>query len=362
MDILTKGKSQYTHGGTPQVDLARFGMTERTVLDFSANLNFLGPPAIIKEKWEGIFDIIKYYPSIEGTGVTYYYRKKFGISSRNFLAGNGSTEMIYLVPRALRFRRVVVITPSYHDYERASMIAGAKVVRRPLFPENEFAFPGVGDFIEVLEDADALWLGRPNNPTGTLFAKESVLELAGLFPEKWFIIDEAFIQFLNGWEEKSLLIGQTRANILVIHSLTKFYAIAGLRIGGIMGDGEVISRLREEKEPWTINGAADRIAPLLLECIDYEKETQSVIKKERKRIFRLLDALDGITPLPPSANFILCKWTRTNNMDDLMRYLLLNGAYVRDCRNFCGLENNFFRIGLRSPDENDQLVSLLSSF
>lgn len=353
---------QYRHGGSPELDLARFSLADRTVLDFSVNLNALGFPEIIKHKWKEILDVIEAYPSLEGDGVSRYYREKFGIPSRDFLAGNGSTEMIYLIPRVLKMKRILVITPSYNDYERASVLAGSVVTRVPLSSDAAFSFPDMNDLISALNNSDGLWLGRPNNPTGNLFPKGQLLELADMFPDHLFIIDEAFIQFIDRWTDKSLMTGQRRPNIIVVHSLTKFYALAGLRIGGVIGHSKTISRLRQEKEPWTVNGIADKVAPLLLECADYEKRTLHDAAMERKRIFEKLEQIDGIIPFPCSANFILCQWTKTKDLDDLVHHLLENSAYVRDCRNFPGLENNFFRIGLRSPDDNDKLMSILSSF
>lgn len=355
-------KSQYRHGGSPALDLARFGLADRPLLDFSVNLNALGVPEIVKQKWKGTLNAIEGYPSLEGDGVSHYYRERFGITSQNFLAGNGSTELIYLIPRALRLKRFLVITPSYNDYERASILAGSEVTRVPLPPDAGFSFPHMDDLIAALNNNDGLWLGRPNNPTGNLFPKGQLLELADRFPDHLFIIDEAFIQFTDMWTETSLMTEGIRPNILVVHSLTKFYALAGLRIGGVAGHSKIISRLRQAKEPWTVNGIADKVAPLLLECIDYEKQTRREVAVERERIFKGLEQLDGILPFPCSANFILCQWTGTENLDDLMSHLLENSAYVRDCRNFPGLENNFFRIGLRSPDDNDKLMSILSSF
>jgi len=352
----------YRHGGKPTHDLARFDLSDRPVLDFSFNLNPLGPPAEIREKWEEFASTIDKYPSIEGDGVSQYYQKKFGIPHRNFLAGNGSTEMIYLAPKVLGFARVLVATPSYHDYERASILAGAKVVRYALLPEKGFAFPLVNELIDRLKKFDAIWLARPNNPTGALFPKELVLEIAAKFPDKWFIIDEAFIQFMEQWKEESLLMEPPRPNILVIHSLTKFYALAGLRIGGVVGSVDAITRLREAKEPWTVNGVAERVAHLLADYAPYEEETRSFVTAEKKRVFQKIKDLPGIVPFPSSANFILCQWRKTGNLDDFMRHLLMNGAYVRDCRNFPGLDANFFRLGLRTPDENDRLLALMSSF
>ncbi|MBW1780298.1 MAG: threonine-phosphate decarboxylase [Deltaproteobacteria bacterium] len=361
VDILER-EAPYRHGGTPDSDLERFGLPVEPILDFSVNINFMGPPANVREKWGTLFEVIADYPPVQGDGIARYYQEKFNIPPENLLAGNGSTEMIYLAPRALGLHHVVVITPSYHDYERASILAGARVDRHRLSPASGFSLPIDTVPIQTMENADALWLGRPNNPTGTLVPKEPLLELSKRFPKTVFIIDEAFIQFADNWEQASFLTQEPRPNILVIHSITKFYALAGIRLGGIVGHEKLISRLRQAKEPWTINGVADRIAPLLLECTDYEQETWRANAEERERIFHLFGKLEGITPFPPCANFILCQWTRTHTLDHLIHYLLSNGMYVRDCRNFPGLEANFFRVGIRKPVENNQLISLISSF
>jgi len=352
----------YLHGGTPQCDMVRLGVPVRPVIDFSVNLNPLGPPPVIKEKWQELIEAVDHYPSVEGDGVAHYYERVCKIASRNFLAGNGSTEMIYLLPRVLGFKRAAVLTPSYHDYERASLLAGAKVQRCALALNDDFALPSEGQLMELLDKVDAFWIARPNNPTGNLFSKRRILALAEKFPQKWFIVDEAFVQFLADWETNSFLTENPRPNILVLHSLTKFFAIAGLRLGGVVGSEPVISRLKKAKEPWTINGIADRVASLLVDGSDYENETRSCVREERTRVFQGLQAVEGIIPYPPAANYILCQWVKTANLDDMMRHLLSNGAYVRDCRNFPGLEESFFRIGLKSRKQNDLLLSLLASF
>ena len=354
--------SEYIHGGVPKTDMQRLDVADRPVLDFSVNLNFFGPPPIIKEKWPELFENIEQYPSVNGDGVAGYYQSVCGVSPVNFLAGNGSTELIYLAARLLGYRRAAVLTPSFHDYERASLLAGAKVIRWPLSPHNDFELPPKASLMKMLENVDALWIARPNNPTGNLFSKNLILELAHEFPEKWFLVDEAFVQFLDGWKEKSLLTEKPKSNVLVLNSLTKFYAVAGLRLGGIVGHERIISRMKRAKEPWTINGIADRVASLISNCYDYDEKSRSAHNVENERVFRALKDMDGIVPFPPSANYILCQWRKTDNLDHLLAHLVQRGLYLRDCRNFPGLEENFFRVGLRVPRENDRLLSALSSF
>ena len=352
----------HKHGGNPLADLARFDLPNKEIIDFSVNLNPVGMPEVISKNWNSLFDAVMAYPNIEGKGIVDFYTHKTGIEASEFLAGNGSTELIYLIPRALKFKNVLILTPSFNDYERASLIAGAKIKRYPLDPEKGFSFPSEEDLRTLIADVDAVWVGRPNNPTAGIFPKEIIVHLAAQYPEKYFIVDEAFIQFVDNWKEESLISEQRYPNLLVIHSFTKYYAVAGLRMGGIIGHKDTIKVLKEKKEPWSVNGVADKVALLLMDCEEYEKKTIDFLKAERERVFKALNAINGIDPFPSHSNFFLCKWCKTDNLDDLIEYLLRNGIYIRDCRNFEGLEENYFRLAIRSVEENNMLLSLLSSF
>jgi len=360
-DIAASLRTAYLHGGDPLKDLLRFKLSGRKIIDFSLSLNPLGIPPVIKEHWHELMDAARDYPTVRGDGIARFYQDKLGMPPSGILAGNGSTEMIYLVPRLLRPRRVLIITPSFNDYRRASTFADAEIQDFPLSAENNFSI----DF-ETLADAckgiDMVWLGNPNNPTATLSSRNSLLRLACRFPDKWFVVDEAFIQFLENWHDESLITTKKPHNIIVIHSLTKFYGLAGLRMGAVIGHEEIISKLERIKEPWTINGIADKAAALLTECDDFESESRLFIAGERERVLKKLRDATGIVPFPSSVNFILCQWLKTENLDDLIKHLLIHGFYVRDCRNFPGLENNYFRIGLRTPAENDQLMSIVSAY
>lgn len=352
---------EHKHGGDPQADFARFSITEKPLLDFSVNLNPLGPPDIIRDHWMDLLKTVTPYPSAEGDGIASYYQSRFDLSRDNVLAGNGSTEMIYLIPRVLGIKKVFIFTPSFYDYERSSKIASADISSNALLAENEFSFPKSDQMLELIKEAGTVWIGRPNNPTGTFLSKENILELAEYYPDKRFIIDEAFIQFMTDWEQKTLLNEDLRSNILILHSLTKFYALAGLRMGAVVASDSVIARLKKAKEPWTVNGIADRIAPLLIDCQNYEMQTLSLITQERKRVYQKLQKLGGIKAFLCTANFFLCQWQKTRNLDELIHHLLRNGIYIRDCRNFPGLEDNFFRFGLRSFEDNDRLLHLLET-
>lgn len=351
----------YRHGGFRASEHPALG--GKRVVDFSVNLNPLGPPQIVRDEWGRLFDTIVDYPSVEGEGLGLFYEAKYGIPPREFLAGNGSTEIIYLLPRVLGFKTALVTVPSFHDYARASTIAGARVLEHPLLRDGALRVPDAAELIRAMDAAEALWLGNPNNPTGHLLPRDAILEICRRCPEKWVIVDEAFTPFVDGCGSHSLLLVNRPKNLLVLHSLTKFYALAGIRMGGVIGCGEVIDRLRAVKEPWTVNAVAEKIAPLLLGCGKYEEETLSLLRAERERVMEGIARMEGLRPLvSPSANFVLCRWLLTENLDDLLRHLLSHGIYVRDCRNFPGLEGAWFRAALKRPTENDRLLSAVASF
>jgi threonine-phosphate decarboxylase len=353
---------EHLHGGDPERELKRLGIDAREVLDFSVNVSPLGVPREIKTIWNDLWKEIESYPTVDGEGVVQYYQERFGLDPAQVLAGNGSTEFIYLAPRALALQKVVVINPSFHDYTRACRAAGAELIPVEMEPAAGFAPPNTAVLEEALARGDGLFVGNPNNPTGTVFPRQTLLDLATTFPSKWLLVDEAFVQFLDQPEEVSLIRQElVKENILVFHSLTKFFALPGLRLGAVVGHPDTISRLRPLKEPWSVNRVAEKVALKLIGCADYEKNLIQLIRRERPRVFSRIGEISGFQAFEPTANFLLARWTQTNDLDDFLSFMLRSGIHFRDCRNFPGLEDNFFRMAIRQAEENDRVLSLLQS-
>jgi threonine-phosphate decarboxylase len=354
--------NDHIHGGDPERELKRFGIDAREILDFSVNVSPLGVPPEIKAVWNELWKEIESYPTVDGEGVVHYYQERFALDPAKVLAGNGSTEFIYLAPRALALQKVVVINPSFHDYTRACLAAGAELIPVELEPAAGFAPPDMAVLEKALARGDGLFLGNPNNPTGTVFPRQTLLDLATTFPTKWLLVDEAFVQFLDQPDSVSLVKEEPQpANILIFHSLTKFYALPGLRLGAVVGHPDTISRLRPLKEPWSVNRVAEKVALKLIGCADYEEDLTQLIRQERPRVFGRIREISGFQAFEPAANFLLARWTLTNNLDDFLSFMLRSGIHFRDCRNFPGLEDNFFRMAIRQPGENDRVLSLMRS-
>ncbi|NTV66750.1 MAG: threonine-phosphate decarboxylase [Chlorobaculum sp.] len=330
------------------------------VLDFSVNLAPAAPP-LSELSFSSI--PLAAYPSMDGRGVRDFYAARFGLDPECVLATNGAIEAIYLLPRALGLKRVLVPQPSFFDYGRACRLASAEVVPLALSESGSFAFPGIDALAEALAGCDAMMVGSPNNPTGILIPKELLLALACRFPDKTFIIDEAFIQFTEEFPSNSLM-PEIRAfkNIVVIHSLTKFYAIAGLRLGAIVAHPSMIERLYVHKEPWTVNAVAEHAASKLLHCGEYEREVRSIVREGRRQIADGLAGNSAITLHGGAANFFFASVTGGLALDDLVAHLRLRGILVRDCRNFEGIAPVYFRFCIRKTDENRWLIEALNDF
>ena len=351
--------NEHRHGGDPRADFEHFGIEPRPVVDFSANLSPLGPPERVRRLWPELWREVESYPSLRGEGVVSFFERRFDLPPGRVLAGNGATELLYLVPRAMGFQRAAVLRPAYADYERACGVAGVEVEPLVLEAANGFAAPGHRRLAEVAQRVDAVFLGHPNNPTGTLFDAELLRRLAAEFPGVWWVVDESFVQLTDAFATSSLAFGgPLPPNLLSVCSLTKAYALAGLRLGAVIGAPETLERLARFKEPWTVNGVADRVARELADCTDYEDSLRRLLAIERRRLFDALDQLDAVRVWPTAANFLLAQWRR-GPLDPVLSDLLRLGFCVRDCRNFVGLEDGYFRVAVRGPEDNQALIRAL---
>ena len=344
----------HQHGGAHLNHVTQDG---KAVLDFSINISPISPPigTLLLDNFS-----LQSYPSIDGRGIKDFYKGKLGLDGTMVLPLNGAIEGIYLLPRALGLRRMLLLSPSFYEYERAGRSVGAEITFLPLVAENGFQLPSIEQLAEALEHADAFVVANPNNPTGTEVPPEIIMALASRFPEKWFILDEAFIQFTPAFPDNSLMPKvMALKNVIVVHSLTKFYALPGLRLGAIIAHPTLIQRLLHYKEPWTVNAIAESVAPLLLEFGAYEDEVRTMVFSERERITALFSQIEGIKLVGGAANFFLAQWNGGSPLYVLLSWLAERQLHVRDCRNFTGLEENYFRFAIRRPVENDRLLSAL---
>ena len=347
----------HIHGGNPDLLCKQLGLNPEDIIDFSVNISPYGVPDPIKNIWSELSCDLLSYPTPNGQKIKELFANQYGISLDNILPGNGSIEGLYLLPRVLELKRIGIITPSFYDYERAFKIVGTKISYYNLEEKDNFAPPTLEQITPFLDSVDGLIFGSPNNPTGTFFNGEWVIELAAKYPTKYFIVDEAFIHFQDNFPTGTLALNHLlRANICILQSLTKFYALPGIRLGALIADRSVVTALEEIKEPWSINKIAERIASVIPDCGEYGDQLRKNNRWEKRRIEHALAPCQSLRLYPNQANFFLARWGGKIGLDKVINLLLQQGSFVRDCRNFRGMTGDYFRFAIRTEAENRRLI------
>lgn len=350
----------HQHGGNAHLDFSRLGITPRDFIDFSVNVHPLGVPNVVIEEWQNALQTVTHYPSQAGEGVKQFYQNRFNIPGHSVLVGNGSIELIYLIPRALGVQSAIIFEPTFFDYANACQVAGLSVKSFSLTEEEGFNYPTNLDFLQHLAPS-LIFLGRPNNPTGTLVSAQTILDWVNQWPQHYFIIDEAFIQFTDYFADTLINPTYLRNNILVLHSLTKFYSLAGLRVGALISTDRTIAKLAAQQVPWAVNGICDYLMPLIGKDRDYENQVRQNTQLTKKAMLEALNNLTVIKVYGSAGNFIFFKWLGSESIDDLLAGLLKQGIYVRSCANYHGLADGFFRVAVRDTVDNLQLIIALKN-
>ncbi|NQT23189.1 MAG: aminotransferase class I/II-fold pyridoxal phosphate-dependent enzyme [Candidatus Omnitrophica bacterium] len=339
----------FKHGG---IDVGK----RRGIVDFSANINPLGLPLAIKKALSSNVDGALHYPQPWAERLVKKISEYFGVNKNNVLVANGSTELIYLVMRLYRPKTTLIPVPTFTEYERAASSVRSKVRFINIHEGENFKLP-----LSMLEKnrADALFLCNPNNPTGNLLydSPKYIKRLRhGLI-----VVDEAFMDFLPTQNEHTIMREALKnKRIVAIRTLTKFFALPGLRIGYIVAHKDTIAKLKACLPPWNINFFAQLAAELILINNGYIKKTYTIMQKERSFLFSQLNSIRGMRPYPSVANFILIRLTHRWPPSHRLKGLLLKKRIlVRDCSNFRNLSNRFIRVAVRSHKENLGLLRAL---
>jgi threonine-phosphate decarboxylase len=271
---------------------------DKKMLDFSVNINPLGIPEGIREKLiAGIDELVK-YPEISGVSAIQKIADDLAVQPGNIILGNGAIELIYLFARSMGPGKALIIQPTFNEYERALTLYGWDVVHHILNEENDFTInPESLAAVIRTEKPQAVFLCNPNNPTGRVYAKDFIREmLEHSSPEITWFLDESFMDFSE--ETGSLsLIKETKQSVFILKSLTKFYALPGLRIGYGVGVASIIKKMESFKEPWTINALGLIAATEVYNEKDYTQKTKTYIHGERQRVFTALSQIKTLKAL-----------------------------------------------------------------
>ena len=353
------------HGGNIREISWKSGIPEENLVDFSANINPIGPPAWLKETLIEELPHLTHYPDRSVTALIGAISESYGLPEQKIVAGNGTTELFFTLPRAAGYKRLIVPVPSYGDYSYANRIAGVDVSEHCLLEENGF----LPDFHAIEKDIiksgpdTAVILALPNNPTGLLFDREQFLRLVRSYPDVLFCVDEAFADFLPPGLS---LLNENTENLLIFRSFTKFFVIPGLRLGWLSCSGALAENIRRMLPTWSVNALAEAVGIKACGDREYAERTIGYVEKVRNELLDALKELDGLHVYPGEANFLFARIEdregRQRTATGLYRHLLKKGIIIRLCKSYPGLDDRFFRIAVRTSDENKRLVRGIRSY
>jgi len=352
-------KQQWQHGGDVGRLALQSGRSAQELLDFSANINPCGFPPWLREVVNAALSDLCHYPDYACEALKQAAATRYHVPASHIVAGNGSSELLFALPRVFGHDRGVIAEPCYGEYEQVLRRQGAQLHRLALQPEDGFQL-NVAEFDELLANLPAaatVILGHPNNPTGRCLEASEIRALAQRHMRHSFVIDEAFGDFVAGFES---LASDQPDNLVVLLSLTKNFAIPGLRLGLAVAHPEIARRLEMELPPWTVNTLAQAVGERALLDREYIDASRQMVAQLRADLIGRMSRIAWLQLFDSAANFLLFRLCHpTISATELAQRLFQRGIVVRDCANFHGMPEGFLRVAVRTAEENDALCEAL---
>lgn len=357
------GLHTFEHGGNVHQAIRENGGALQDLLDFSANINPLGLANSVRQVIMDKVDDIIHYPDATAYAIKQAISLHYQVPENTITPGNGAVELLYLLCHLLKPRQVLIPAPSFSEYERAAHAVQAKVKYIYMAPEQNFTL-SISAIKAQLPQTDILFLGNPNNPTGTLLPAKIIEPLLqhAMQTGTWIVVDESFMDFLLSDQEytcRPLL--RMYQNLIIIHSLTKFYAIPGLRLGFALTAAKLTKQLHAAKDPWNVNLLAQYAGVAALQDISYQTASKSFINETKSIFCKGLAELPKCKFFAPSVNYVLLDISQTGLTAASLREKLFTNhqILIRDCSNYPGLSNNFVRVAIKQPCQNQKLLLAL---
>jgi threonine-phosphate decarboxylase len=315
------------------------------VSNFSSNIYSRQDLSALQEHLRSHLNVISSYPEPDARSLALLLGEKQNIEAGNICVTNGATEAIYLIAQAFIGKTTTIITPTFSEYEDACRI-------------NEHQLSFASSLSQVDNDSELVWLCNPNNPSGSVYHKQYLDKFISAHPGFCFIIDQSYEDFTDKQYTFTAKEGLKYKNVILLHSMTKSYAIPGLRLGYITACNKLIDKASSFCMPWSVNQLAIEAGKYLLK----EERTSfdlTAYLAETNRLMTALNEIQNLVVLPTHTHFFLCELVN-RKAADLKQYLIYKyGILIRDAANFRGLDERYFRIATQSPEENNQLIKAI---
>lgn len=343
------------HGG--DIYSKRYLPENLKLMDFSANINPLGLPDGVKNAILNGMDDFCNYPDPLCRELKKEISDYLKVPEKYILCGNGAADVVYRIASAVRPEKVLLTAPTFSEYEESIKVFGSHVEYHYLPKENNFRLD-IDILDKITSDIGLMFLCNPNNPTGVLTDKETVLKIAEKCKSTntLLVVDECFMDFLDNPQKYSVVDSlDTYENIIILKAFTKIYAMAGIRLGyGICSDTNVIEGLYRAGQPWSVSVVAQKCGIAALKEIDYVNQTRELIECNRVFLENSLIQL-GFEVVNSKANYILFRTEIKSLPHELEKF----GILIRSCDNYKGLDDTYFRIAVKSKEDNEYLINCL---
>ena len=387
--MITKKETEMDfHGGNIYKVFREKNIKE--ILDYSSNINPYGIPESLKKRITENLEVLERYPDPDYVELRQKLANLNKVNLSDIILGNGATEIIFLFMKVINPKKILIVSPTFGEYERAvkaTEISGDTVslsssngdnknienkkieIEYFELKESDDFKLNIGNLKNELENKyDLLIICNPNNPTGKflkLAQTEEILKECNKYDTKLFI-DEAFIEFLaDGMKESIINTEENKKNLFVTRAFTKFFAIPGLRLGyGMYFDKELEQKISEKKEPWSVNNIAEMAGLTVLDDTEYIEKTLKWITKEKIYMYEKLNEISGIKVYETEVNFITGKideklFLEGLNVKILREKMLEQGILIRDASNFKFLDERFFRLAIKDRASNDRVIEAM---
>lgn len=328
-------------------DAYRYG--DKIKINFSSNLPGFADLSGLKNHLKECLDVISSYPEPEAMELESMLAQELDIPANSLMVTAGATEAIYLIAQLYQGWASVIPHPTFAEYADACMMHGHVISYH-----NQ-------DELEILPEDRLYWLCNPNNPTGNVMLKPLISHVVREQRNYMFVIDQSY----EDYTLKAMLIPkemQDCHNVLLIHSMTKRYCIPGLRLGYVTGSPVVIDRLRQLRQPWTVNSLAIEAGKYLIENHVQVLPDKEQYLKEAARLHDELNNLPGLMLMDSDANFMLA-YIEHGTASQLKQWLIKHyGILIRDASNFHGLDNRCFRVSAQTPEQDDLLIMAIKEY
>ncbi|MBK3495675.1 pyridoxal phosphate-dependent class II aminotransferase [Viridibacillus sp. YIM B01967] len=352
------------HGANPHRLFAQLGIKQPSnILDFSENVNPAGAPDFIKNDWGNFLPLLQRYPDPEGEPFLSTVANYHGISTESIVLGNGAAEIFSLLATYFRGNNAIIVHPTFSEYE--ATLKGNDVEIQHVICEDIASWKLPLDELQhAMQNADVLYLCTPNNPTGVLPPKKDIQQLIASAKSAncSIVLDEAFIDFVDEGESFINAVTQN-PHLIIVRSMTKMYAIAGIRLGYMVASSEVSNEIQRLAPHWHINGLAAEIGAHCLskEQDVFRQQACEYAAKMRMR-FQVFLRENNCLVTDSVTNYVSFQLPNSEQSKAFFMYLLERGIVLRHTENFIGMEGAWFRVGMKAPEAMERLEEAMTQW